>query len=177
MPQHVFLLPEVIQYVDDTLIITEANPTTLKRINRILEVYSDLTGLKINRAKSTLICTNSNPAKVSTGDRRHIIFQYLKLTNKILGSTIIGPKTSKGRRWTSNFLSYGGRVTLVKAVLLAMSLHYMQALRIPKGVIKHIDKMRRDFLWKGNSECKSINCLANWEIVCALKSNGYKWHL
>lgn len=61
--------------------------------------------------------------------------------------------------WTSNFLLYGGRVTLVKAGLFAMPMHFMQALKVPVGVIKHIDKMRRKFLWKGNDTCKGINCL------------------
>lgn len=74
--------------------------------------------------------------------------------------------------WTSNLLSYGGRITLVKAMLSAMPLHYMQAFRIPVGVIKHIDRMRINFLSKGNEVCKGINCLVNWERVCALKING-----
>lgn len=74
--------------------------------------------------------------------------------------------------WTSNFLSYGGRITLVTAVLSAMPLHYMQAFRTPVGVIKHIDRMRRGVLWKGNEACKGINCLVNWDRVCALQMNG-----
>lgn len=60
---------------------------------------------------------------------------------------------------------------MVKAVLSAMLLHYMHAFKILVGVIKHIDKMRRRFLWKGNDMCKGINCLVNWEIVCTLKIN------
>lgn len=74
--------------------------------------------------------------------------------------------------WISNFLSYGNIITLVKAVLSAMPLHYMQTFRIPVRVIKHIDKMRRSFLWKGNEVCRGINCLVNWDRVCALKLNG-----
>ena len=61
---------------------------------------------------------------------------------------------------------------MVKAVLSAMPLHFAQALRIPKGVIKHIDQMRRSFLWKGNKTCRGINCLVNWEKVCMLRQNG-----
>lgn len=69
-------------------------------------------------------------------------------------------------------LSYRGRITLIKAVLSTMPLHYMQAFKLPVGVIKHIDKMRKNFLWKGNETCKSINYLVNWERVCFLKENG-----
>lgn len=74
--------------------------------------------------------------------------------------------------WMSNFLSYEGRITLIKAVLLAMPLNYMQALKIPVGVIKHLDKMRQNFVWKGNDTCKGIYRLVNWDIVCASKLNG-----
>lgn len=74
--------------------------------------------------------------------------------------------------WTSNSLSYGGRITMVNAVLSAMPLNYMQALKIPLGIIKHIDKMRWSFLWKGGGTCKGINCLINWKTICGLKSNG-----
>lgn len=55
MPQHAFLPPETIQYVDDTVIIVEAHPTTLRMVKRILTVFSTLSGLKINRAKSTFV--------------------------------------------------------------------------------------------------------------------------
>lgn len=79
---------------------------------------------------------------------------------------------SKMEGWTSNFLSYEERITLVKAIMSAMPLHYMQALKISVGIIKHIDRMRRNFLWKGNDPCKGINCLVNWDRVCALKING-----
>lgn len=48
----------------------------------------------------------------------------------------------------------------------------MQAFRLPVGVVKHIDKMRRNFLWKGNETCKGINCLVNWERVCMMKIDG-----
>lgn len=61
---------------------------------------------------------------------------------------------------------------VIKAILTAMPLHYMRALKISKGVVKHMDRMRRAFLWKGHDTCRGINCLANWEIVCACKENG-----
>lgn len=55
-----------------------------------------------------------------------------------------------------------------------MPIHYMQAFKIPVGVIKHIDQMRRQFIWKKNDMCEGINCLINWEMVCALKINCLK---
>lgn len=53
-----------------------------------------------------------------------------------------------------------------------MLLHYMQALKLPKGVVKQLDKIRRGFFGKENATCKHINCLVTWENVCSLKDNG-----
>lgn len=69
-------------------------------------------------------------------------------------------------------LSFGGRLILVKSVLSAIPIHYMQAIKIPKWVFNHIDRIRRNFLWKGHLPCKPINCLVNWERTCALREEG-----
>lgn len=61
---------------------------------------------------------------------------------------------------------------MVKAIMSAIPIHFMQATRLPKGVTKQIDKMRRSFLWRGNNPCKGIHCLVNWAQVCDLKCNG-----
>lgn len=42
MPPNVQLQPQTIQYTDDTLVICEAHPTTLKIISHVLSVYSKL---------------------------------------------------------------------------------------------------------------------------------------
>ena len=74
--------------------------------------------------------------------------------------------------WQSSFLTYGGRMVLIRSVLTALPLHYMQAIKLSKGVINYIDRARRRFLWKGNGTCKGINCLVSWDVVCAMRRNG-----
>ena len=48
----------------------------------------------------------------------------------------------------------------------------MQVVKLPKWVVKHIDRLRRSFLWKGNDKCSGISCLVGWGRVCTLKING-----
>lgn len=55
MPPFVHMHPKTIQFADDTVIISEANPLTLKIITQILKVYEELSGLKANRAKSAFV--------------------------------------------------------------------------------------------------------------------------
>lgn len=168
-----FIHTKAIQFADDTVIIAEAHPTTLKVIARILRVYEELTGLKINRNKSSFV-PMAIPVQLtgvvseildSTDSRLPIKYLGLPLTirkpRKILFQPMLEALQRRIEGWTASLLTFGGRVTLVKAVLSAILLHFMQAMRMPKGVIRHIDRMQRKFLWKGMEICKGINCLVN----------------
>lgn len=170
---HAYLSVEIIQYADDTLIITEAHPVTLKIITCILRTYTEVSRLKLNPRKSSLVLI-AVPLRYS-----EVIHRILQATPTQLPLTYLGlplmmrkpthtdfqpmltviQKKLEGRQ--TSFLSYGGRITLVKAVLSSMSLHFMQATKIPVGVMKLIDKMRRFFLWKDKNSYKRINCLVN----------------
>ncbi|KAJ3689792.1 hypothetical protein LUZ61_018956 [Rhynchospora tenuis] len=74
--------------------------------------------------------------------------------------------------WQSKFLSLGGRLTLVKSVLTALPLHYMQVIKLPSWLIKHLDGIRRRFFWKGNDKCLGGHCLVNWTKCCLPKKCG-----
>lgn len=55
MPQHACIPTEIIQYVDDTLIISEAYPDTLRIIMAVLTRYTKLSSLRLNPNKSTFV--------------------------------------------------------------------------------------------------------------------------
>lgn len=156
----------------------------MKLLTHVLGIYADLSGLRINKDKSSFVPIAIPPRLVHriqailSSPPASLPIRYLglpltvKKPRKVDFQPMLQAIQSRLQGWTSKFLSYGGRITLVKAVLSAMPLHYMQAFKLPVGVTKHIDNMRRSFLWKGNDTCKGINCLVNWERVCALKLNG-----
>lgn len=54
--------------------------------------------------------------------------------------------------WKSQYLSLGGRVVLINAVLDAMPTYLMSLFPIPVNVVDRIDALRRNFIWKGNSD-------------------------
>ncbi|KAJ3703386.1 hypothetical protein LUZ61_007091 [Rhynchospora tenuis] len=74
--------------------------------------------------------------------------------------------------WKSTLLSSAGRQTLVKAILTALPLHFMQVIQLPAWLIKHLDGIRRSFFWKGKSKCLGGHCLVNWNKCCTPKSTG-----
>jgi hypothetical protein len=48
--------------------------------------------------------------------------------------------------WKARLLNLAGRTTLVRFVLSSISIYLLIAIKIPKWVIKSIDKIRRGFL-------------------------------
>ncbi|KAJ4732774.1 RNA-directed DNA polymerase (reverse transcriptase)-related family protein [Rhynchospora pubera] len=53
-----------------------------------------------------------------------------------------------------------------------MPLHFLQVIRLPAWLIKHVDRLRRGFLWRGTNICKGGHCLVNWDTCCMPKING-----
>ncbi|KAH1114932.1 hypothetical protein J1N35_008310 [Gossypium stocksii] len=56
----------------------------------------------------------------------------------------------KLQNWETRKLSFAGRVTLAKSVLLTIPNYFMQSLLVPKGVCDEIEKIARQFIWGGS---------------------------
>jgi hypothetical protein len=51
--------------------------------------------------------------------------------------------------WKAGLLNLSGRIALIKIVLSAIPVYLLIALIVHKRVIKAIDRIRSNFLWKG----------------------------
>ena len=74
-------------------------------------------------------------------------------------------------RWKRQYISKGGRITLIRSVLASMPIYHMSLFQMPKSVARRLDKVQRDFLWEGGSEEKKTH-LIKWEAICEDKSKG-----
>ena len=72
--------------------------------------------------------------------------------------------------WKMQYISKGGRLTLIKSTLTNLPIYIMSLFRIPKGV-KVLEKIQRDFLWEGSNLDRKIH-LVNWGTVCSNKKKG-----
>ena len=61
--------------------------------------------------------------------------------------------------WKSQYLSLGGRLTLIN-----MPTYMMSLFPIPDGVIDKLDALRRNHLGEGNSETKKFH-LVKWDTL------------
>ncbi|XP_019241757.1 PREDICTED: uncharacterized protein LOC109221761 [Nicotiana attenuata] len=80
---------------------------------------------------------------------------------------IVGRITS----WTAKFLSYAGRIQLIKSVLFSIQTYWAQIFVLPKKIKKLIEAICRSFLWIGEGNVSKKALLA-WEKVCLPKSAG-----
>ncbi|KAG5577642.1 hypothetical protein H5410_057776 [Solanum commersonii] len=74
-------------------------------------------------------------------------------------------------KWKSQYLSLGGRLTLIKSIMDDQPTYMMSLFPLPVSIEKKINKARRVFLWQGNKEKKGYN-LVKWDKVTLSKEQG-----
>ena len=72
---------------------------------------------------------------------------------------------------TRQYISKGGRLTLIKSTLFNMPVYTMSLFRIPKRVKSRLEKIQWDFLWGGGNRDRKIH-LVNWNTMCTSKRKG-----
>ncbi|RVW40408.1 putative ribonuclease H protein [Vitis vinifera] len=73
--------------------------------------------------------------------------------------------------WKRQYISKGGRITLIKSALASMPIYQMSIFRMPKSVARRVEKIQRDFLWGGGNLGGKTH-LVKWDVVCTEKRNG-----
>ena len=73
--------------------------------------------------------------------------------------------------WKRQYISKGGRITLIKSTLASIPIYQLSLFRMPKSVAKRLEKLQRDFLWGGGRMERKVH-LIKWEVVCTHKVNG-----
>ncbi|WJZ90958.1 hypothetical protein VitviT2T_010073 [Vitis vinifera] len=73
--------------------------------------------------------------------------------------------------WKRQYISKGGRITLIKSTLASMPIYQMSIFRMPKSGAKRVEKTQRDFLWGGGNLEGKVH-LVKWDVVCTEKNKG-----
>ncbi|WMV59186.1 hypothetical protein MTR67_052571 [Solanum verrucosum] len=171
-----------LQYADDTLIFCDANKEQLRMLRVIFILFEAVSGLHINWNKSFLYPVNVVPdlsslARTLGGRIGDLPTTYLGMplgaNNRPLGiwNGVIEKCERRLVNWKSQYLSLGGRLTLINSVLDSMPSYMMSLFPIPDGVIDRLDALRRNFLWEGNSETKKFH-LVKWAALIGNKQVG-----
>ncbi|RVX03319.1 putative ribonuclease H protein [Vitis vinifera] len=73
--------------------------------------------------------------------------------------------------WKKQYLSKGGRLTLIKSTLSNLPIYFMSLFVIPRKVRLRLEKIQREFLWGDMEERRKIH-LVRWEVICKDKRHG-----
>lgn len=66
-----------------------------------------------------------------------------------------------------------GRIVLIKSIAQAIPSHIMQSFLIPKGILKKMDGMIRDFFWGfKDSQNNHHLYMKSWAAICLPKRAG-----
>lgn len=84
---------------------------------------------------------------------------------------LIDKITARMSVWTARFLSYAGRLQLIKSIVFSMQTYWSQLFVLPKSVITRIDQLCRVFLWTGKCTLSKRSLVA-WDEVCKPKAQG-----
>ena len=169
-------------YADDTIIFCESNSEQLMCLRWTLMWFEAFSGLKINLNKSVII-------PLGRVDNVEMLAAELgcgvgSLPTTYLGLPLGAPHRAMGiwdsmeerfrkrlSSWKRQYISKGGRLTLIRSSLSSLPIYFLSLFRMPKIVCSRLEKIQRDFLWGGgNLERKSH--LVNWKTVCQEKSRG-----
>ena len=147
-------------FADDTVVFCEANKDQVSHLSWILIWFEAASGLRINLAKSEIIPVGEVEEILEMAAELgcrvgSLPSQYLGLPLGVpnRASSMWDGVEEKVRRrlalWKRQYISKGGRITLIKSTLASMPIYQMSIFRMPKSVAKRVEKTQRDFLWGG----------------------------
>ena len=173
-----------LQFVDDLLIFSKANPTSAATILDCLTSYQSWSGQKINYSKSSVIFSKNTTGQTTTNLCHLLNLKKVSPTTKHLGLPL---KLNRAKSssfqgliekiqncvagWKTKLLSQAARTTLISNVAASIPTYTMSSLLLPKIICNKIDSILRGFWW-GASLGKNHMCLKSWKSICQPKSYG-----
>ncbi|XP_073263899.1 uncharacterized protein [Populus alba] len=148
-----------------------------------LTIFGESSGLVINASKSSIffagVSENMKQAILSLSQftEGSFPFKYLGVPlspHRLLASQyspLIHRLESAIQNWMGKYLSYAGRLELIKSVLHGMVQFWISIFPIPVVVISRITSLCRNFLWTGDM-LRNKSALVAWKQVCLPKYEG-----
>jgi hypothetical protein len=150
-----------LQFADDTLLIGEKSWANVRAIRAGLLLFEAMSGLKVNFHKSSLVGVNisdswlSEAASVLGCKVGKIPFLYLGLSiggdprRLLFWEPVVNRINTRLSGWHSRFLSFGGRLILLKSVLTALPVYALSFFKAPSGIISSIESLLNKFFFGG----------------------------
>ena len=169
-------------FADDMLVFCEESLDQMTYLSWPLMWFEVCSGLKINLEKSELIpVSRVHDTKVLALE---LGCKVGGLPSCYLGLPLGAPFKSmvlwdgveeRFRRrlamWKRQYVSKGGRLTLIQSTLSSMPIYFMSFFYLPRKARLRLEKIQRDFLWGGGTLVQKPH-LVRWNLICLDKKKG-----
>ena len=157
-----------LRFVDDTLLLGHKSWANVRALRGTLVIFKSMSGLKVNFNKSLLVGINisdswlNEAASVLGCKVGKVPFIYLGLPiggnpqRLSFWDPIMHRIKSRLSGWNSWFLSFGGRLILLKSVLTSLSVYAFSFFKVPSGIISYIESLLNNFFWGGRGGVRTI---------------------
>jgi hypothetical protein len=171
-------------YADDAALFIRPTASDIRNVQLILAAFGEATGLQTNMNKSAMYMIQTQQVDMEQltplfrGTVDQLLTKYLGLplyigkTRRINEQLLIDKIGARLPGWKGRLLTRAGRLTLVNSVLTSIPVYHMTSFPLSKWAIKRIDRIRRNFLWKGHDDPRRGHCPVNWSRVCRSKRLG-----
>ncbi|CAA0823412.1 Unknown protein [Striga hermonthica] len=170
-------------FVDDVILMAQANEVTAKTVNVVLQAFAEEAGLAINLSKSQIIFSAATPERKRNRIRQQLSIPTTEVFDKYLGFPIIVGRRKVShfefiierisRRlppWRAKFLNKAARTTLACSVLSTIPVYFMQIAWFPEKTCQQIDSIIKRIIWKYR-DGRGLH-LVNWETVATPRRLG-----
>jgi len=142
-----------LQFAVDNIIIGEKCWLNVRTIRAVLLLLEEVSGLKVNFFKSSLIGVNIPPTWLSEATFvlhcRTGLLPFLYLGLPIGGDSrklsfwkpVVDRLIARLSAWNNKFLSFGGRLVLLKSVLSSLPVYFLSFFRAPTSIISSIESI------------------------------------
>ena len=169
-------------FADDTLIFCKTNEDQITFLSWLLMWFEAISGLKVNLDKSELFpmgnVENMEELAFELGCKvGRLPSTYLVMSLGAPFKSVAiwdGVEERFHKRldmWKHQYISKGGRVTLIKSMLSSLPIYLMSILQLQRGVGLRLEQIQRDFLWGGGALVQRRQ-LVRWATICLDKRKG-----
>eukprot|EP00253_Pinus_taeda_P011292 PITA_11292 len=171
------------QFVDDIMLFGEPTVKEVRQLKKILDLFTEASGLEINRDKSCVFIFNTME-QIKTHLIRLLGFKRGELPTKYLGNLldftskrlknwqgVLDKLRNRVVNWAFRTLNMAGRIVLVKSVLQAIPIYPLSIMAAHLGICSKIREIMRKFIWGGANHQKKW-ALVSWKHLTERKEKG-----
>lgn len=170
-------------FADDVLLFAKGEEASIRLLLDGVNKFAAISGLKPNPSKCSCFFSNV-PLQVIHNITRTSGFSWGDLPVTYLGLPLITSSLTKVhcqplimkiclklQQWYNIFLSFAGRLQLIKTVLMGIFSYWSAHIFLPVSTLKEIQAKCARFLWAG-SNATSCHFKVSWKDCCLPKNEG-----